>query len=701
MASAVHHCRGFFFAKVDMLLFQKSKLFISVCLAGLSVVALAQSTGNTSIQVPTEAVLGQFGKMAGFRISPDGKHLLAIESQGDVRNILVWSLDALSKPPTVIGANNMQIRSASFIKNDVLSVDLSQPYDSRSGEIIKTFITKTLFTDLEGKNWREPLAVQGTTASSNEDTMASLARPTLQSTMPADPDHVILLSGGSGSDLYKYNVRNGVATRVMLMADRDMGLYVDRLGVPMAKRRGGSDAKGMFVALDFRNLANNTWEEHFRQYVKDRDVVDIVWASSKSGKAVIKSNVGKEFTSLIEYDIASRKSLGTLFEHSFFDAESIWGNLDQESEENDLPGFVYAGPYGRDVHWNNAGFEAVIKGVAQALGLKPLKQELRSVGSDKKASVTMYEGASVRIIGYHKGAEPTYLIQVDGLSYPTEFYLLKGQKFTLLSKSFPQIDKRALGQAKFVYYKARDGLNIPAFLTQPNPQLCGPGPYATVIHPHGGPWSRDNMVYDQSGWVPMLVSRCMVVLQPQFRGSAGWGKTLWMAGDGEWGQKMQDDKDDGAKWLISENLADPKRIAMFGFSYGGYAAFASAVQPRGIYKCAVSGAGVSDINRIGSRLFSNPYFRDAQEPTMRGLSPLSIADKTQIPIMVYHGDRDQTVPLSQSDQFVDKAKLSGKPIEYHVLADYGHGPAWKRDTNIKQLQLISTYFKTGCGGAGS
>ena len=85
---------------------------------------------------------------------------------------------------------------------------------------------------------------------------------------------------------------------------------------------------------------------------------------------------------------------------------------------------------------------------------------------------------------------------------------------------------------------------------------------------------------------------------------------------------------------------------------------------------------------------------------MRGLNPLSEADKIKIPMMVYHGDRDQTVPLNQSDLFVEKAKKSGQAVEYHVLADYGHGPAWKRETNTKQLQLISSYLKTGCGGSG-
>jgi hypothetical protein len=276
---------------------------------------------------------------------------------------------------------------------------------------------------------------------------AIYGRPTVLSSMPTDPDHVIMQGGGLENDIYRYNLRTGVINRVMLLADRDVGVYVDRLGVPMAKRRSGSDAKGVFVALDFRNTTSGNWEEHFRQYVKDREVVDIVWASSKTGKAVIKSNVGKEFNSLLEYDIASRKVISTLFEHQFFDAEQIWGSLDQETEDNDLPGFVYAGPYGRDVHWLSGPFEGIINGVAQALGLKKTNVEFRAVGSDKKANVAMFDGATIRILGYHKTPVPTYLIQVDGLAYPTEVYLLRGQQFSLLSNAYPQTDRRALGQS--------------------------------------------------------------------------------------------------------------------------------------------------------------------------------------------------------------------------------------------------------------
>ena len=169
---------------------------------------------------------------------------------------------------------------------------------------------------------------------------------------------------------------------------------------------------------------------------------------------------------------------------------------------------------------------------------------------------------------------------------------------------------------------------------------------------------------------------------------------------------MQDDKDDGAKWLVSEKLADPKRMAMFGFSYGGYAAFAAAVRPNDLYKCAIAiaiaiaiaGAGVSDIDRIWARFYNNPIFGERQAPTVSGLSPLTQADKIKIPIMVYHGDRDQIVPLIQSELFVNRAEAEGKPVEYHMLKDYAHGPAWTRQIMTDQLTIISDYLKSGCGG---
>lgn len=670
--------------------------------------AASQSANTLPIQVPTEAQLAEFPRMTGFRLSPDGKHLLAIESQGDTRNILVWQTDNLAAKPTVIGSSAMQIQGANFVKNDMLWVSMMQPYDARIGDTLtKTFINKLLITDLQGKDWKEPLASGEIIRDDASRRLAALAVPSIKSRMLNDPDHVIVESDGLGKDrdLYRYNVRTGAATRILRLAENDFDVKVDGGGQPVAKNVADVDGIGAYIATELRNPATGVWEEHFRSYMKDRDVVEVVGlianVNNKLKTVVLRSNVGRDLSALYEYDVEQRKILSTLFEHEYFEAYGVRFASGREFEiTDDFDGFAYAGLHGVDVHWIKPKFEAVVQGVAQSLGIKTVKQPLVDVASGRRAELPMLDGVSVSIAGFHNGEVPTYLLRVSGLTYPTEHYLLRGQKLSLLAKERPQIDRRALGTAKFVYYKARDGLNIPAYLTVPNPTLCGPGPYKAVVHPHGGPWARDDMGYDYSGWVPMLVSRCHVVLQPQYRGSADWGRTLWKAGDAEWGQKMQDDKDDGANWLVSEKLADPKRIAMFGFSYGGYAAMAAAVRPNGIYKCAIAGAGVSDIERIWARFYTNPFFRDRQEPTVRGLSPLKQADNIKIPIMVYHGERDQIVPQVQSDYFVDKARKSDQKVDYHVLKDYAHGPAWTRDIMTRQLSLISDYFAKGCGGSG-
>lgn len=670
--------------------------------AAASTGVLAQAA-QQAIQRPTEEVLAQFPKMTGFQLSRDGTRMLAIESQGDTRNILVWQTADLSKKPTVIGSSSMQIASASFLKNDMLAVRLVQPYDSRLGEgVTKTFISKLLFTDLEGKVWKEPLDSSSSARSDVVSRISALSAPTVLNTLPDDPDHVLLVSDGvdNGGDVYRYNIRTAEATRIVRAGENDLGLVTDRAGVVMGRTRSGSDSKGVFIALDMRLSNSAPWEEHFKSYVSDRNQSTVVWVSSKSKKALLLSNEGREHAALYEYDIATKKIGAPFFEHQFFDANSVVLATEGQGDIEDILGVTYAGLAGDEVHWLDSKTEALRRSVAASLGAKLVRQEMRAATGDQKTDIEVHDGVSVQILQTRKADEPMHLIRVTGLAVPTEYYLLKGARLSLLAKSYPGVDKRALGTSKFVYYKARDGLNIPAFLTTPNPELCGAGPYAAVVHPHGGPWSRDSFTYDGSGWVPMLVSQCRAVLQPQFRGSAGWGRTLWKAGDREWGQKMQDDKDDGAKWLAEQKIADPKRIAMFGFSYGGYAAFAAAVRPNGLYKCSIAGAGVSDIDRIGSGLFSNPFFRSAQEPTMRGLSPLAKADKIEIPIMVYHGERDQIVPLSQSDLFVKSARKSSQPVEYHVLADYAHGNAWRRSTMTKQLQIISNYLATGCGGSG-
>ena len=218
--------------------------------AGLlsSVAASAQTAAGANapvaIQAPSTALLAQFPKMTGFQISPDGQHMLAIESQGDTRNIVVWKLSDLSARPNVIGARNMQIVGASFLKNDLLAVTLMQPFDLRTDTLTKTFINKLLFTDLEGKNWIEPMASADIARSDEAKLTQALARPSVLNRMPADPDHVVLESDSRGEtrDVFRYNVRTQTSTRILRLGEDDGEVLITPQGQPLVKARSGSDA---------------------------------------------------------------------------------------------------------------------------------------------------------------------------------------------------------------------------------------------------------------------------------------------------------------------------------------------------------------------------------------------------------------------------------------------------------------------------
>jgi len=674
---------------------------ISALMLALALGSAAPASAKPT--VPTIEQLAAFPQLSSLSISPDGKYIAGLQAKGEDRVILVWNTDNLSAAPKVIGSGRMKFQGVSFIKNGLLAVTLWQPYDLRADRVTKTFISKFFITDIEGKSWKEPITPPRASSHAQELEQA-LSSSTVLDTLPNDPDHILVIngSGSNAGDVYKVNVRDFSTQRIQKTEERVAGYVTDLNSELRARLRQDVDATGAYVATEFRNPASNAWEEHFRSYVKNRDVNQVVGFADDANIAFIQSNVGRDKTVFYEYDIAARKQKEVLFEHKYFNSGDV--RINKYKGVQDVPfgallGVEYSGPRGNEVEWTNGTFKGLVEGLHQALAIKSSPVTLVDPATGQSTTAELDSGQAVRVVDYSADMK-TFIIVTSGPANPPEYHLLHNGQLTLLAKSYPQIDPAALGDTRLVYYKAHDGLDIPAFLTTPNTELCGAGPWKTVIHPHGGPWSRDGMDFDGSMWVPLMASRCMAVLRPQFRGSADWGRKLWMAGDAEWGQKMQDDKDDGAKWLIEQKIAQPGHIAMFGFSYGGYSAFAASVRPNGIYKCAIAGAGVSDIKKIWSRFYTNPFFRQAQAPTVAGLNPVDKAAEMKIPLMVYHGDRDRTVPLEQSEWFVNKAKGSGQPVEFHEIADYAHGPAWTRQIMADQLRLIDDYLGKGCGGGG-
>ena len=219
-----------------------------------------------------------------------------------------------------------------------------------------------------------------------------------------------------------------------------------------------------------------------------------------------------------------------------------------------------------------------------------------------------------------------------------------------------------LNPVRTIHYQASDGKKIAAVLTMPRLKQ-GQKKLAAIVLPHGGPWARDFETWDM--WAQPLAELGYVVVQPNYRGSSGFGKEWEAASDGNWGTRMQDDLNDAVTYLASQDIIDAKRVCMFGWSYGGYAASRAAQRDGNKYRCAISGAGVHDLpdmvaydrNYLGR--YGSKYIGSAASK-LADVSPGRHASEYSTPIMIVHGAKDQRVPVDQSRNLVKRLKAAGK-----------------------------------------
>ncbi|QIQ85814.1 prolyl oligopeptidase family serine peptidase [Erythrobacter sp.] len=240
----------------------------------------------------------------------------------------------------------------------------------------------------------------------------------------------------------------------------------------------------------------------------------------------------------------------------------------------------------------------------------------------------------------------------------------------------PAIQGRAIGKVSEFTYEASDGLEIRGILTLPPGRE--PVDLPAIILPHGGPAAHDRLAFDW--WAQAFAARGYAVFQPNFRGSNGRGAAFQEAGDGEWGRAMQSDKSDGLKALAEAGIVDPKRACIMGASYGGYAALAGVTIEQGVYRCAVSVNGVSDLKAItlAQRTGTRDIFRRAIDrqfgaaTDLEAISPARLADRADAPVLLIHGRDDTVVPFAQSALMADELKDAGKVFEFVELPGEDH-----------------------------
>lgn len=273
-----------------------------------------------------------------------------------------------------------------------------------------------------------------------------------------------------------------------------------------------------------------------------------------------------------------------------------------------------------------------------------------------------------------------------------KYYLLRSgtKKIFRIDVAYPELDPKTLGRMQTIAYPARDGVEIPGYLTVP------PGVRAEklplIVMPHGGPIARDSWEFDFLR--AFLVSRGYAVLQMNFRGSSGYGSRWYFDAHQDWGGLTYADITDGTQWAIKQGIADPKRVCIVGWSFGGYAALLSAVRNGDLYRCSASIAGVSDLHDLlrHARYFSNRAFVRAQIGTtkekLREDSPLRHAAKISMPVFLLHGDRDIQVDVDHSRQMASALKSANKPHKVIFLEGAGHQLRLKseRTTLLTELE---------------
>ena len=435
-----------------------------------------------------------------------------------------------------------------------------------------------------------------------------------------------------------------------------MGYGPLRSGRTFITYRSGPDGKWKRVArLKYGTEESENWN------------VRGILAGSDNGFAVIEND--GEHKALYEFDYSSGEPGRLIYSQPGSDIEELGFGKDGR------PSAVYFTDDAPRIHWLDESMARHQEMLEKALPNGRVRILSRS---DENSRMLVWNG---------------------GENDPGALYIFTPgeRRLDLFANYRPALDHRLLATPKAFDYVARDGTGIRGYLTLPKGRK--PENLPLIVLPHGGPFGiRDTLSYDDE--VQFLANRGYAVIQPNFRGSGGYGEEFEKLGEGQIGKAMQDDLDDAMDWAVARGYVDPARVCMIGGSYGGYAALWSVIRNPERYRCAASWAGVTDWKKqlrydryyLGRRLYGE--FRDQLEGEgdfeLDEVSPARQLDRLERPVLLAHGKKDKRVPFAQYEFMVEQADKAGKSLEVLVV-DEGHSFTSK-ETEQQWLDALEAFL---------
>lgn len=564
------------------------------------------------------------------RLSPDGTRYAAKLAAAGVQYLAIKALFQ-DTPPAVIGSGGRDINWWRWVNDEwlIAGVGAMDTYDG-----VDFYLRRVVGISADG---RKVVPIAFDEAAQNADSVVWVASDGTPRIRLAMQKSLYLDEPGFWPSVMEVNVATGKTKRVL---DPQPGVYQWYADATGAVRVGvGSSQGGRTQKLLYRDGDSGTFRILDRASSrKGESLLFPILLSQEPGQAVaIDAKDG--------YDAVYRLDLRTLTL-----GERIYGVKDFDVEdivvdraEARLLG-VYVMEDARKVHWIDPELAKVQAAVDQSV-------------PGRRASIVSMDAARQR-----------FLIHLGSPDRPGTYYFMdQGQgKMDRLAFANEKFRGAAANPVRTIRYKARDGLEISAVLTLPVRR--GAKALPLVVMPHGGPFARDAEEWDW--WAQFLAERGYAVVQPNFRGSSGFGTDFAQKGEGQWGLAMQDDLNDAIAELARQGIADPKRVAIVGGSYGGYAALRAAQRDAALYRCAISFAGVSDLPallRYDSKFLNSGRGKDwlkAQAGDLKGVSPINFPEQFAIPVLLVHGKADRRVPAKQSREMAEKLKRAGKSVRY-------------------------------------